>query len=154
MIDTSIAQQVHCTGAFDLPCGVDEAFPLFSPEGERAWAPGWNPKAVFPETIAFAPNTIFRQGEGVDEAVWTILQVDSGEHKAEYFRVAPASHTARISVNVEAIGPDRSHVEVSYDVTGFGPDGEHALEGFSERAYGERMRDWQRRISACIAACK
>jgi hypothetical protein len=41
------------TGGFDLSCDADTAFPLFSPEGERECAPGWNPIAVYPETIAF-----------------------------------------------------------------------------------------------------
>jgi hypothetical protein len=36
------AQQVIRTGGFDLPCDADTAFPLFSPEGEREWASGWN----------------------------------------------------------------------------------------------------------------
>src|SRR6516162_11407480 len=135
MIDTSIARQVHCTGGFELPCSVDVAFPLFSPEGERPWAPGWNPKPVFPETIDFAANTVFRQGEGADEAIWTILAVDWRTQTAEYFRVAPASHTARIRVHVEPAGQDRSRVAITYDVTAFGPHASQVLDSFSEHAF-------------------
>jgi hypothetical protein len=144
------AQQAIRTGGFDLPCDADTAFPLFSPEGEREWAPGWNPIAVYPETIAFTTNTVFRLGQGPEESVWTILQADSQIHIADYVRVAPASHIARIRVNVEPVSPNRSHVIVSYAVTAFGENASTVLEPFSESGYAQRMRDWQRQISECL----
>lgn len=144
------AQQVIRTGGFDLPCDADTAFPLFSPEGERQWAPGWNPIAVYPETIAFTTNTVFRLGQGSEESIWTILEADSQTHRAEYVRVAPASHTARIRVNVEPVSPNRSHVIVSYAVTAFGEHASTVLEPFSEGVYAQRMREWQQQISECL----
>jgi hypothetical protein len=144
------AEQVIRTGGFDLPCDADTAFPLFSPEGEREWAPGWNPIAVYPETIAFMANTVFRLGQGSEESVWTILEADPQSHHAEYIRVAPASHTARISVRVAPAGPDRSHVVVSYAVTAFGDHALAVLEPFAEGAYAQRMRDWQQQIGTCL----
>lgn len=145
------AQQIHRSGSFDLPCSADTAFPLFSPEGEREWAPGWNPRAVFPETIAFTPNTVFRVGEGSEEAVWTILEADWQTRQTEYVRVAPDSHTARIRVKVEPTGPDRSHVVVSYAVTTLG-ERATVLNDFSKDAYAQRMREWQQQIGTCLAA--
>ena len=144
------AQQVIRTGGFDLPCDAHTAFPLFSPEGEREWAPGWNPIAVYPETIAFTANTVFRLGQGSEESVWTILEADSQTHHAEYVRIAPASHAARISVKIEPVSPNRSHVIVSYAVTAFGEQTSAVLEPFSEGAYAQRMRDWQKQISTCL----
>lgn len=35
------ARQVRRSGSFELPCSTDTAFPLFSPEGERAWVKDW-----------------------------------------------------------------------------------------------------------------
>ena len=144
------AQQVIRTGGFDLPCDADTAFPLFSPEGERDWAPGWNPMAVFPQTIAFKPNTVFRLGQGTEESLWTILEADWLAHRAEYVRLAPASHTARIVVKIEPVPPNRSHVTVSYTVTAFGEHAPSVLEPFSEGAYARRMCDWQQQISSCL----
>lgn len=31
-------------GTFHLNAPRERVFPLFTPEGERAWAPGWEPK--------------------------------------------------------------------------------------------------------------
>lgn len=144
---SSAVQQVRRAGAFELECSADTAFPLFSPEGERAWIKQWNPRPVFPGTIAFQPDTVFRQGDGVEQALWTIVDVDWDMHRAEYVRVAPASHTAHIIVELDAHSGQRCRVRVSYALTVFGEDAASLLESFSEIAYTERMQNWQRWIS-------
>jgi hypothetical protein len=143
-------QQVIRSGGFDLPCDADTAFPLFSPEGEREWVPGWNPMAIYPETIAFTKDTVFRMGQGPEESIWTIVEADWQSHRAEYVRVAPGSHTARISVSVAPVGPNRSYVAVNYAVTTFGQHASTVLDDFSESTYAQRMRDWQQQISKCL----
>ena len=144
------AQQVVRSGEFDLACSADEAFPLFSPEGERRWVSGWNPQPMFPRSVAFSRDTVFRQGNGDEEAIWTIVDVDPESHRAEYVRVAPASHTAHIIVHVAPIGRVKSHVTVTYAITAFGRSSSSVIEAFSESAYADKMRDWQQRISACL----
>jgi hypothetical protein len=145
------ARQIHCSGGFDLECAADTALPFFSPEGEREWTSGWDPKPVFPEKIAFDCDTVFR--EGAPEAIWTIVDVDSKSHRAEYVRFA-ASHSAHIVVKIESIGSIRSHVTVSYTVTAFGEDPDTLLATYSEPAYAAKMQDWKRRISAILDARK
>jgi hypothetical protein len=143
------ARQISCKGSFELGCSAEVAFPLFSPEGERDWVTGWNPRPVFPEKIAFQRDTVFREGNGDNDAIWVIVDVDWRTHRAEYVRVA-ASHSARIVVEVEALEVQRSKVTVSYTVTLFGPNTETLLESFSEGAYAEKMQEWQRRIETFL----
>jgi hypothetical protein len=149
--DLSSARQIKCTGGFELPCSAKKAFPFFSPEGERNWAPGWDPRPLFPDQILFRKDTVFLLGAGTDESIWTIVDVDWERYRAEYVRVAPASHMAHIFVNVAPQGDDRSQVSVSYVVTAFGENAAVQLEPFSERAYEVRMEDWRRQISASLA---
>jgi len=143
------ASQVQRTGSFDLDCDPETAFPLFSPEGEREWVSGWDPKPVFPDQILFCGDTVFR--EGIPEAIWTIVEVDRRNYRAEYVRLAPASHSAHIIVTIESTESGRSRVIVSYAVTTFGDGQACLLDSFSEDAYAARMRDWQRRITALLA---
>lgn len=145
------ARQVSRSGSFELPCSAETAFPLFSPEGERDWVTGWDPRPVFPAKISFEPETVFREGAGDNEAVWTIVDADWKNYRAEYVRVAPAAHTAHIVVKVEPFKARRSKVTVKYTVTGFGANAETVLEAFSEEAYAAKMRDWQRWIVAYFA---
>ncbi len=151
---TRPVQQVSRTGEFDLACNADTAFPLFSPEGERDWVSDWNPRPVFPETTEFRRDTVFRQGNGKEDAVWTIVDADWQTHRAEYVRVAPASHAAHIVVKVGTVGPGCSHVAVSYTIT---PLGEHAaslLDAFSESAFAAKMRNWRQQISEHLEKSK
>ena len=148
------AQQVSRTGSFELPCAADTAFPLFSPEGERDWVKGWDPTPVFPERIEFTRDTVFREGSASEEAVWTIVDADWQTHRAEYVRLAPHSHTARIVVKVESLAGERSRVVVNYTVTAFGEDAASILAAFSEQAYAAKMRDWQKQIVAYLEGLK
>ncbi len=148
------AQQISRIGSFELPCSPEDAFPLFSPEGERGWVPGWDPQPVFPATIAFARDTVFREGKGDQEATWTIVDADCQTHRAEYIRLAPASHAAHIVVKVEPLGQESSSVTVTYTVTAFGEHARSLLENFSAEAYAEKMQNWQRWIAAYLKSQK
>jgi hypothetical protein len=145
------AQQVRRAAAFDLNCDIDIAFPFFSPERERAWIDDWDPKPVFPDQIAFSRDTVFRQGTGSEEALWTIVDVDWQTHRAEYVRFAPASHSAHIIVKIEPAGSGRSRVVVSYAITVFGADQSCVLDAFSEDGYAAKMQNWKQRITALLA---
>ncbi len=150
----TIAKQVSRTGNFVLPCSADDALPLFTPEGERAWIETWNPRPVFPKTIAFCRDTVFLEGLGAEEAVWTIVEADHQTHRAEYVRVAPASHAAHIVVKIDPIAEGQScQVTVSYTVTVFGEDSDALLAAFSEAAYADKMRRWQRQIGEYLNGC-
>ena len=143
-------QQVSRTGSFDLTCSADTAFPLFSPEGEREWVKGWDPRPVFPDTIAFSRDTVFREGQGREEAIWTIVDADWQTRRAEYVRLAPASHTAHIVVKIEPLGAQHSNVDVTYTITAFGEHAGTFLEAFSEKAYAAKMHAWQHQISSYL----
>ena len=149
---SAVARQLTATGGFELPCSANMAFPLFSPEGERLWIREWHwdPRPVFPETIEFRRNTVFRQGLAEDDAVWTIVDVNWSEHRAEYVRVAPASHTAHIVVKVDGTGPDSCRVNVEYTATAYAEHGYSMLESFSEKGFAARMQSWERQIRECL----
>ena len=149
-LSTIGARQVRRSGDFHLDCSAESAFPLFSPEGEREWIKEWNPQPVFPDTIEFRRDTVFRQGDGVEEAVWTIVDADWQTYRAEYVRVAPASHTAHVVVQVDPVDSQHSHVVVSYTITAWGEHGGSVLEAFSEDTYASRMRNWQRQIGESL----
>jgi len=87
-------------------------------------------------------------GEGEAEAIWTIIDADWETHRAEYVRVAPASHAARIVVKIDGVDEESCRVRVSYTITAISDHGLALLESFSEDGYAERMQDWRRQISS------
>ncbi len=115
---------------------------------------GWAPTPVFPDGIEFARDTVFREASSGEEAVWIIVDADWKTHRAEYVRLAPDSHTARIVVKVEPLAAERSKVVVSYTITAFGEGPANFVAVFSEEAYATKMRDWQKQISAYLEGRK
>jgi hypothetical protein len=144
------AQQITRTGSFTLSCSTDRAFPLFSPEGERLWIKTWNPQPIYPDTIEFRRDTVFREGDEFQESLWSILDADPHAHRAEYVRHAPNSHAAHIIVKIDPASPG-CQVTVTYTLTVFGPNADELLAKFSDSAYAERMRNWQRQLTEYLA---
>ncbi|HEY3001395.1 MAG TPA: hypothetical protein VGJ44_03520, partial [Kribbellaceae bacterium] len=54
--------EVRLTGRITIDAPPDEAYRLFTPEGERAWAAGWDPSYPVPATDDTAPGTVFETG--------------------------------------------------------------------------------------------
>jgi hypothetical protein len=93
-----------CEGGFTLPLPVDEALPLFTPEGERSWAgPHWDPTYAIPESAQddAAPGTVFWTESDGGAAIWIVL-----ERRADgmrYARVAPGRIAGTISVTCSPV---------------------------------------------------
>jgi len=147
-----VAEQVTRSGGFELPCSAETAFPFFSPEGERRWVDGWDPQPVFPAArdVAFATNAVFRLEMGGERSVWVVLNVDRSSRVAEYVYVVADSRVARVRVEVAEAGAQRSAVAVSYTITALSEAGKDFVRQFTEEAYAEKMRDWQRRVTEAL----
>lgn len=123
---------------------------MFTPEGEREWVDGWDPKPVYPaDTARFSRDTVFRL-QNTETSMWTIVRADAIRHAAEYVYVAEGSRVAHIHVDVRDISTEHSRVEVRYVVTSFSEHGDLFVQGFTEQAFAEKMRDWERRVTEVL----
>jgi hypothetical protein len=137
---------VERSGDFTLPLPIRHAFPLFSPEGERAWAPGWDPEYLHPDHPSTAPGAIFRTTHGGEETLWLLLQYDPHTSIAHYSRFSPGSRLGTVLVRCEEESPTQTRVHVTYVLTAVAPAGNTVLEAFTTEKYLEMLRDWQRWI--------
>lgn len=127
--------------------GVDEVFPLFSPEGERLWVPGWDPELLHPPDTEWAQGQIFRTQEENGEAVWIVTRLDRGSHEAEYHRVEPGRYVARVRVRCRprsnGAGTDTS---IAYSFVGLSEAGNRDVDAMSEEEFDAKMARWARWI--------
>ena len=80
-----------------VPLPVERALHLFTPVGERAWAPGWDP--VFPAGESgdgAAPGTVFLTGA----STWVV--VDRAPDRVRYARVTPGVRAGTVEVRLRA----------------------------------------------------
>jgi hypothetical protein len=110
-----------------------------NPEGERAWAPGWDP--------TYASDTVFTTEHGGAHTIWVI--VDQTARTRRYARVTPGVRAGTVEVRCD---PDGAHTRahVTYDLTALGPDA--ALDHFAD-SYGAMLAEWERLIAdACTTS--
>jgi hypothetical protein len=133
-----------------LPQNVAHALPWFTAEGERAWAPGWDPEIISGDG---GRGSVFRtrNAEGL-VTTWIVLEygVHAGIGRAAYARVAGDEHAGLIEVELRGSGVDQSTVEVRYTLSALKPEAEARLDGFFA-GYDAMIGQWREWVSAAIA---
>ena len=139
------ARHIDYTGTITVYLPAEEAFELFTPEGERAWVPGWKPRYFYraPED---GPDTSFLTKHGGEETLWMVLAADEEELSAGYARITPGSRMGTVMVEVEPIDDTSSWVTVSYELTALTPAGNTVLKKFDKQAFKAMLSDWEQRL--------
>jgi len=139
---------VERTGTFRVNQPLAQAFPLFSPEGERRWVAGWDPRYLHPrDAPSAAPGTVFQTFHNGEETEWLVLRYSEADGVAEYVRITPGSRMGLVTVRAaaRACGTD---VEVTYRLTSLSDAGTRTLEAMTEESYAAMLGEWERLIAA------
>ncbi len=126
----------------------DQALALFTAEGERRWAEGWNPRYPQPDRRD-GPGAVFTTAHGVHETTW--VMVDDRPDGVRYARVAHGLTAGTVAVDVVASAHETTRVRVTYDLTALTPSGEAWLAHL-EAAYPSEIASWATHIAAALAA--
>jgi hypothetical protein len=145
-------EQVVREGSFDLDTSADRALLFFTPEGERAWVKGWDPKPVYPPQtgVAFETNAVFRVDQDGELSLWTIVEANLPEHIAEYVFVVEGERLSRVRVQIQPLGGKHCRVRVRYVNTATSEKGLSFVASVTEESFAEKMQDWHRILSAAI----
>src|SRR5262249_46266021 len=84
---------------------VDAVFEMFPPQGERAWAEGWDPMPIHPPDETGVRDAVFSTEHGGAHAVWFVLELDRTRHVVQYLNVVAGTRITRVDVACEALGP-------------------------------------------------
>ena len=136
--------------AFTLPLSRADAFRFFEPEGERAWAPGWEPKYAYPPDGRAETDMVFTTDAAGEATVWSVIRHDPVAGVVEYLRVTPGSRIARVNVRCEAMGAAETRVSVTYVYTGLDDAGNAYVRDMHERAYSEFIDSWAAAIRSAL----
>lgn len=140
------AVHVDRSGELTLELPLGHVFPLFSPEGERAWVEGWDPEYLHPGHPSNDPGTVFRTSHRRETTVWLILRYDPHLAEAWYGRFTPGSRAGTVAVRCHDEGPSRTRVTVSYSLTSLSPSGNAVLKRLTAGAYTAMLKTWRTAI--------
>jgi hypothetical protein len=126
------------------------AFPMFEPEGERAWAPGWDPTWLHPLDGRAREGGVFLTGAPGGETIWTMVAHEPPAY-VRYARVTPGVHAVMVDVRLRPADADETRAEITYTMTALSPAGNDAVAEMAGR-YDGWMMEWEQAINAALAA--
>jgi hypothetical protein len=136
--------RVRLTGSFVLAGQLDAVLPLFTAEGERRWAPGWEP--------VWADDSHEHE---IDE-VWTTagppfttwITVEARADLVRYARVASGDSAGLVTVSC-AENDERTTVTADYGLSALSDAGAERLEHFAA-SYDDMLAHWQHHASRAL----
>ena len=143
-----VAERAVRSHAFTVDLPFERAFRLFEPEGERAWATGWDPAYLHPRDGRAGPGMVFTTRHGEEETVWMATRHEPAAGLVEYARFTPGSRVGTVLVQCARLGEARTRVTVIYTLTGIAEKGNAYIRGFDEDHYRDFIESWSRAIAA------
>jgi hypothetical protein len=119
---------------------------LFTPEGERRWADGWDPQYPEPGRCE-GPGAVFRTQHGGHETTWIV--VDQSPDGIRYARVVSGMTAGTIAVDILGSENGATRVRVTYDLTALTAAGGTWLEAFAKH-YETGIGEWSHEIDAAL----
>ncbi|MBV8734269.1 MAG: hypothetical protein JO342_10785 [Solirubrobacterales bacterium] len=124
----------------------EQAMELFTPEGERRWADGWDPQ--YPQADRReGRGVVFTTDHGGHQTTW--VMVDHGPESVRYARVTPGMTAGTVAVDLVGSGGHSARVRVTYDLTALSSAGESWLDAF-DADYDTAIGDWCTEIAAAL----
>ena len=136
---------IRCSGEVRVAQPPEAAVLQFTAEGERAWAPGWDP--IYPAGSGDAPGTVFQTSAHGREVTWVI--VERTPTTAAYARIVPGVQAGIVAVRCRPDG-DGTVAAVTYELTALSDEAAAELDHF-EAAYPAMLAEWQQRIAAALS---
>ena len=126
---------------FHLDAPLARVFPLFTANGERAWAPGWDPRILSgAEERGSAFVTTAHDGASV---TWIVTDYRPVQGRVSYARLVHDSNIGLVDVSCTEVhgGTD---VSVRYTLTAVSEAGKAFVAEFlTEEHYTKMIEEWQ-----------
>ena len=125
----------------------ERVFPLFEPEGERAWPPGWDPRFLHPLDAGTQEGAVFVTEANGRQTIWMI----TAHHPPaliRYARITPGLHAVIVEVHLSAEAA-QTHARITYTLTALTPAGNDAVAE-TTAGYDVWMAEWQQLVNAAL----
>ena len=120
---------------------AEAAWSLFGADGERAWAPGWDPRFIWPLDPHDREGMVFEIAHDLGTAIWVNTCFDQAAGRVQYVYVIPQIVVTLISLRLVPAGQE-SHVHVTYERTALNDSATDRIRALAlgDRAAGEEWR--------------
>jgi Polyketide cyclase / dehydrase and lipid transport len=128
--------------SFHLDAPLAQVFPLFTAEGERAWAPGWQPRILSGSKergSAFITTT--HDGSTV---TWIVTDYRPAEGRVSYARLVQDSNIGIVDVVCTVPAGGGTDISVRYTLTATSESGRSFVAHFlAKPRYAMMIEEWR-----------
>ena len=133
------------SASFCIELPIEQAFPLFSPEGEKAWAPGWDYQNIMGTTdlcedYVFTTN---HHDHAATEAIWIVKEYAPSSHIIAFYKIEPEEKIGVVTVRCSEIGAASTEISVTYKYIALSDAGERFIADFTEARYCDFIAEWR-----------
>ena len=143
----------HAERAHDFVVALPmaQAFRFFEPEGERAWAEGWDPRYLNPPDGRATRGMVFTTAHGREDTIWMMVRHEPAQGLVEYVRCTPGSRIGRVLVQCTPLDATRTRVNVVYALTGLTESGNERVRALDAAHYREFIGSWEKAIGEAVS---
>ncbi len=136
---------VKHTASFEIRQPAKELFPLFSAEGEKMWAPGWNYENIMGGTDLHEDYVFITRSHdhAASDAVWMVKRYEPEDYLVQYYKVEPGEKVGVIEVRCFELNESRTRVQVTYEYIGLSVAGNRFVSSFSPSRYNAFIAEWK-----------
>ena len=140
------AASISHTSTFDLNVPIERLFPLFTPEGETLWVPGWTYENIEGSKELREDYIFLTQDHdhAAAKAVWITKQYDPGLHRVQYYKIEPDEKIGLITVQCTPLGRSQTKTKVTYRYIGLSESGNRFIGRFTKAEYDLFIAEWKR----------
>ena len=137
------------TKAFKMNVPIADLFPLFSPEGEKHWVPGWDYINVM-GTTELSDDYVFltkTHDHGTSDAIWIVKKYDPKLHFVQFYKIEPGEKIGVVTVKCTELEASKTMIRVTYKYLALSKGGEEFITVFDESTYEEFINEWQKLLT-------
>jgi hypothetical protein len=139
-------KSVSYTKSFAMCAPIAKLFPLFTPEGEKKWVPGWDYENVM-GTPELSEDYVFltrKHDHGSSNAIWIVKRYDPASHFVQYYKIEPETKIGVVSVTCVEMETGKTEVRVTYQYIPLSKDGETFVSEFTGKVFEEYIGEWEK----------
>jgi hypothetical protein len=127
-------QTVHTSEQFSFLANgpLADVFPVFGADREREWAPGWEPRFIWPAQPNDRAGMVFQIAHGNKVGTWVSTVFDRAAGRVQYVYVLPEVVATVITIELHARGA-ATEVVVRYERTSLSSESGTVVKHMAER---------------------
>ena len=145
---------IQHTANFTLPGRLEQILPLFTPEGEKLWAPGWDYTPTLKDA-EFDEDYVFLTGShdhASTHAIWLVKRNEPEKGLIAYYRVEPGDKVGVVTVQCSQHGLDRTSVNVTYMYVPLTEKGQSFVAEYTEQAHRDFIAQWRTHLEHYLSS--